>query len=287
MENKVILERIKALLVGKELQFEAEQNFLDIEVGDVVIRVEGETLEVGQAVQVGTEEGFIPAGNSLDGEHTINDTIVTIQEGVITDIVPAEVAVIEDSVDAPAEELEFQSYADYPESVKEAAQRVIDYTTENGWGDCGTDVGKQRANQLAKGEPISEETIKRMYSYLSRHKVDLETSHSYDMGCGKLMYDAWGGETALEWSKAKLEELGQEETLQVEELFSRVAELEKYYIDFARQIKENQQTIEEFNKVVKDEPAAELETFKTETDSKINTSSDPLQAIRNIRSRKN
>ena len=287
MENKVILERIKALLVGKDLQFETAQNFLDIQVGEVVIRVEGETLEVGQPVQIETEEGFIPAGNTLDGEHIIEDSVVTIQDGVIADISPIDIISVEDLKDAPAEELEFQSYTDYPESVKEAAQRVLDYTAENGWGDCGTDVGKQRANQLAKGEPISEDTIKRMYSYLSRHKVDLETSHSYDMGCGKLMYDAWGGETALDWAQSKLEELGQVETLQVEELYSRVAELEKYYIDFARQIKENQQTIEEFNKVAKDTPAAELETFKTETDSKTKTDSDPLQAIRNIRSRKN
>ena len=34
-------------------------------------------------------------------------------------------------------------------------------------------VGKQRANQLANGEPISLDTIKRMFSYLSRHAPDL------------------------------------------------------------------------------------------------------------------
>jgi len=44
-----------------------------------------------------------------------------------------------------------------------------------------------------------------MYSYLSRHKVDLESSTDYETGCGKLMYDAWGGEPALEWSKRIIE----------------------------------------------------------------------------------
>jgi hypothetical protein len=43
-----------------------------------------------------------------------------------------------------------------------------------------------------------------MYSYLSRHKVDLESSKSYEDGCGKLMYDAWGGEAALSWAENKL-----------------------------------------------------------------------------------
>jgi Putative phage serine protease XkdF len=114
-------------------------------------------------------------------------------------------------VDRPAIEkafLAFQdSYSDYPDSVKNNAKRVIDWTEENGWGSCGTDVGKQRANQLAKGEPISFETIKRMYSYLSRHEADLESSKSYEDGCGKLMYDAWGGKTALSWAESKIKSI--------------------------------------------------------------------------------
>jgi hypothetical protein len=43
-----------------------------------------------------------------------------------------------------------------------------------------------------------------MYSYLSRHKVDLESSKSYDDGCGKLMYDSWGGLSALSWAESKI-----------------------------------------------------------------------------------
>lgn len=102
----------------------------------------------------------------------------------------------------------FESYADYPDGVKGNAKRVLEYAEKNGWGSCGTPVGKQRANQLANGEAISVETIKRMYSYLSRHEVDLQTSKSYGDGCGKLMYDAWGGKAALGWSRNKLRQLG-------------------------------------------------------------------------------
>jgi len=46
-----------------------------------------------------------------------------------------------------------------------------------------------------------------MYSYLSRHKVDLESSKSYDDGCGKLMYDSWGGDAGLTYSERKLKQL--------------------------------------------------------------------------------
>jgi HK97 family phage prohead protease len=100
-----------------------------------------------------------------------------------------------------------QSYSDYPDSVRNNARRVLKYVDENGWGQCGTPVGKQRANQLANGEAVSVDTIKRMFSYLSRHEVDLESSSSYSDGCGLLMYDAWGGKAALVWSRNKLKEL--------------------------------------------------------------------------------
>ena len=96
------------------------------------------------------------------------------------------------------------SYSDYPDSVKNNAKAVLKYTEENGWGSCGTPVGKVRANQLANGEPISLDTVKRMYSYLSRHEVDLESSKGYGDGCGKLMYDSWGGKSAMSWAQSKI-----------------------------------------------------------------------------------
>ena len=100
--------------------------------------------------------------------------------------------------------------SDYPEGVKNAAKKAVDYAEKNGWGSCGTQVGKTRASQLAKGETISVDTLKRMYSYLSRHKSDLTSSKSYEDGCGKLMYDSWGGEAGLAWAERKLKQLERE-----------------------------------------------------------------------------
>jgi hypothetical protein len=108
----------------------------------------------------------------------------------------------------PISKEDMQSVSDYPESVSNNAKAVLKYVEENGWGSCGTEVGKIRANQLANGEPISLDTVKRMYSYLSRHEVDLDSSKGYGDGCGKLMYDAWGGKSALSWAKSKLNDFG-------------------------------------------------------------------------------
>ena len=102
---------------------------------------------------------------------------------------------------------DLDSYNDYPDAVSNNAKRALDFANKNGWGSCGTPVGKIRANQLAKGEPVSVDTIKRMYSFLSRHEVDLESSTSYSDGCGKLMFDSWGGKAALAWSRSKLKKL--------------------------------------------------------------------------------
>jgi hypothetical protein len=104
--------------------------------------------------------------------------------------------------------IEMESYSDYPDAVKNNAKRALEYANENGWGSCGTPVGKQRANQLAKGEPISVDTIKRMHSFISRHEGSLEVSKSYSDGCAKLMIDAWGGLAGGRWAKSKLRELG-------------------------------------------------------------------------------
>jgi hypothetical protein len=85
------------------------------------------------------------------------------------------------------------SFAKVPDYIREAAQRAVDYAEQNGWGDCGTDVGKQRAHDLARaGQEHSLETLTRMYSYGSRHKVDYESSKSIEEGCGYLMMLSWG-----------------------------------------------------------------------------------------------
>jgi len=105
--------------------------------------------------------------------------------------------------------IRLESYSDYGDGVQGNARAALLYANDHGWGSCGTPVGKQRANQLAKGEPISLDTIKRMYSYLSRHEGDLKSSKGFSEGCGYLMYMAWGGPSGLSWSRNKLRELGE------------------------------------------------------------------------------
>lgn len=103
-------------------------------------------------------------------------------------------------------EVEMQSYSDYPESVSNNAQKGIDANEKNN-NKCATAVGKLRAQQLAQRKDISLETIKRMYSYLSR--AESFYNESDQNACGTISFLLWGGKSALEWSKSKLKELGE------------------------------------------------------------------------------
>jgi len=97
-----------------------------------------------------------------------------------------------------------ESYNDYPKQASENAQIALNYAEKNGWGDCGTPVGKIRANQLAKGEPISRDTIARMSAF-ERHRQN--SQKDLGDGCGRLMWLAWGGDAGVEWATRKLNQI--------------------------------------------------------------------------------
>jgi HK97 family phage portal protein len=97
-----------------------------------------------------------------------------------------------------------ESYNDYPQAATDNAKRALAYAEKNGWGECGTPVGKQRANQLANRENISRDTIARMASF-KRHQQNKDVP--YEEGCGGLMWDAWGGTEGIEWAINKLKQI--------------------------------------------------------------------------------
>jgi hypothetical protein len=97
-----------------------------------------------------------------------------------------------------------ESYSDYPSGVKNNAKKGIELN-EKVNNKCATQVGKVRAQQLAQGKPITTETIKRMFSYLSRAQEDYDENDS--KACGTISYLLWGGKAGLRWAGAKLKEL--------------------------------------------------------------------------------
>ena len=98
----------------------------------------------------------------------------------------------------------FKTYS-APQGVRNNARRGIELNGKVG-NRCATQVGKVRAQQLAKGEGLSFDTVKRMYSYLSRAEEYYDESDT--TACGTISYLLWGGKAGLAWARNVLREEG-------------------------------------------------------------------------------
>lgn len=194
---------VESWIVEDEVHDKSRKYGLDMPVGTWMVSMKVNNEEVWENyVKTGLVKGFSIEGYFTD-KLEMSKMGDDINENEATEILFE----IQDFLDSKKYEL--KTFNDYPESVSNNAKKVLKYVGENGWGSCGTAVGKRRASQLASRSNLTVSTIKRMYSFLSRHKSDLEASKSYSDGCGKLMYDAWGGLSALSWSRSKLRGLGE------------------------------------------------------------------------------
>jgi hypothetical protein len=95
-----------------------------------------------------------------------------------------------------------------PAGARSAARRAIKFKEDGKANGAGTSVGWTRAGQLARGETISLSTVKRMYSYFSRHEVDKkgkDWGNSANPSNGYIMWLAWGGDAGFSWSRRIVE----------------------------------------------------------------------------------
>jgi len=91
-----------------------------------------------------------------------------------------------------------------PAGARSAARRAIKFKEDGKANGAGTSVGWTRAGQLARGETISLSTVKRMYSYFSRHEVDKkgkDWGNAANPSNGYIMWLAWGGDAGFSWSR--------------------------------------------------------------------------------------
>ena len=197
------LSVVESWIVEDEVHDKSRKYDLNMPVGTWMVSMKVNNDKVwNDYVKTGKVKGFSIEGYFTD-KLEMSKLSNSIEETEATEILFE----IQDFLSSKRYKLE--SYSDYPTSVSNNAKKAVEYADENGWGSCGTAVGKRRASQLASRDNLSVSTIKRMYSFLSRHLSDLDASKSYSDGCGKLMYDAWGGKSALSWSKSKLKSIGE------------------------------------------------------------------------------
>lgn len=176
---------------------------LDVPIGTWMVSMKVHNDDVwNNYVKTGKVKGFSIEGYFADKlekpqDKSIKDDLSKIEEEEAQHILDQLTNLFDN-------EQEFESYTDYPDGVKNNAKRGIELN-EKVNNKCATQVGKVRAQQLAKGEAITVETIKRMFSYLSRAEEYYDEGDS--KACGTISYLLWGGKAGLRWAGSKLKEL--------------------------------------------------------------------------------
>jgi len=98
--------------------------------------------------------------------------------------------------------------------MKTEAQKGLEWRREHGRG--GTAVGVARARDIVNDKELSEDTVKRMYSFFSRHEVD-KKAEGFKPGedgypsNGRIAWALWGGDAGFTWSKRIRDRLEKED----------------------------------------------------------------------------
>jgi hypothetical protein len=113
--------------------------------------------------------------------------------------------------------------------MQSAARRAIKLKEQGKAKGAGTAVGWTRAGQLSRGETLSLSTVKRMYSYFSRHEVDKkgkDWDNTENPSNGKIMWLAWGGDAGFSWSRKIVErEKNMKKSLTQSDLFEEIKDI--------------------------------------------------------------
>jgi len=99
------------------------------------------------------------------------------------------------------------------DSMVSEAKRGLEWRKEFNRG--GTRVGATRANQIINKVKLSPSTVRRMFSFFSRHESD-KTGQGFDRGeegypsRGRIAWALWGGDAGFSWSRGKVKQLDRE-----------------------------------------------------------------------------
>jgi hypothetical protein len=179
---------------------------LDLPVGTWMVSMKIENESIWQRVKGGEFRGFSIEGYFVDKINLSKQELEIIEEQEAALMLSQIIAIIKrDGRKKSGKRIEMESYADYPDAVKNNAKRGIELNEKNG-NKCATAVGKVKSQQLSQGKPLSIESISRMYSYLSRAETYYDEGNTE--ACGTISFLLWGGLAGKRWAESKLKELG-------------------------------------------------------------------------------
>jgi len=208
------LSLVESWIVEDEVHDKSRKYGMNVPVGTWMGAIKVNNTEVWeQFVKTGKVKGFSIEGYFADKMEAPKDKMLgdfaemeRIQEEEAEYLLSEVRAIIKnDNRTKSGKKMELESFSDYPDAVKNNAKRGLELNKKVN-NKCATQVGKVRAQQLAQGKPISMETIKRMYSYLSRAEEYYNPRDTE--ACGTISYLLWGGKSAKSWAESKIKQNG-------------------------------------------------------------------------------
>ena len=138
-------------------------------------------------LNLANEETDDNVSEDIPVEEIPEDEVVVEEDGDIDDIIKA----ISDINTTPTD------------SMVVEAKKGLDWRKEFNRG--GTNVGAVRARQIIAKENLSPSTVKRMFSFFSRHEVDKQaqgfrTGEKGYPSAGRIAWALWGGDAGFTWS---------------------------------------------------------------------------------------
>ena len=202
------LTLVESWLVEDEVHDKSRKYGLNVPIGTWMGAVKVNNDQIWEEfVKTGKVKGFSIEGYFADKMERPKEPVNDFEEEEATEMLSVIRSIIkEDKRLKSGKRRELESYSDYPDGVKNNAKKGLELNKKVN-NKCATQVGKVRATQLAQGKPISKETIKRMYSYLSRAEEYYDEGDS--KACGTISFLLWGGLAGKRWSESKLKELGE------------------------------------------------------------------------------
>ena len=203
------LTLVESWIVEDEVHDKSRKYGMNVPVGTWMGAVKVNNDEVwNDFVKTGKVKGFSIEGYFADKmerpKENLQEELSKIEEAEAEYMLSQIKAVIKsDKRLKKGKRTEMESFSDYPQSVSNNAKRGIELNKKVN-NKCATQVGKVRAQQLADRKPVSMETIKRMYSYLSRAEEYYKTGDTE--ACGYISYLLWGGKSAKIWAESKIKQ---------------------------------------------------------------------------------
>ena len=207
------LSLVESWIVEDKVHDKSVKYGMDLPLGSWVGSVKVNNDKIwNEFVKTGKVKGFSIEGYFADKmerpKESIDEELAAIEEAEAEYLLKEIKAIIKnDKRVKGGKKMVLETYSDYPQSVSNNAKRGLKLN-EAVNNKCATQVGKVRAQQLAQGKPVSKETIKRMFSYLSRAETYYNPKDTE--ACGTISYLLWGGKSAMSWAESKLKQLENE-----------------------------------------------------------------------------